>query len=70
MCPPPQKHTRSSPPRVCLPAAGGLRLAIHFVVAGQAQAFRELEGWAEGRPVEEMPVNVSEVLARPGSRAA
>eukprot|EP00887_Chlorella_sp_A99_P001307 scaffold14.g1307.t1 len=51
------------PPPPANPAPGSKRLAISFVVAGEAEAFRALEGFAEPAAIREMPVHVSDILA-------
>ena len=38
------------------------RLVVHFVEAGRIADFRAVEGFAEGRLIEEMPVHVADIF--------
>lgn len=38
------------------------RLVVHFVEAGRIAEFRAVEGFAEGRLIEEMPVHVADIF--------
>lgn len=45
-------------------AAGGRpRIAVHFAAAGQLEELRVLEGEFADRPLQEMPVHVTDILA-------
>ena len=44
-------------------SAGGVRVAVHFAVAGRLGEFAAVESFAE-RQIEQMPVHVADVLQR------
>ncbi|KAL4855887.1 ATP-dependent RNA helicase FAL1 [Chlorella vulgaris] len=44
-------------------SAGGKRIAVNFAAAGQLDDFRQVEQFSE-KPIEQMPVHVSDIFAR------